>query len=79
VFKIIDEEIAVFLCRGFGYLYMLPSIRMCICNMYKYLLLEFTMYTMCVNVCYDYLFVCLLEVAGCSSCYTHSLVELGPS
>jgi hypothetical protein len=41
--------------------------RMCVCNMYKYLLLEF-MYTMCVNVSCDYLFVYLLQVMGCSYC-----------
>jgi hypothetical protein len=41
--------------------------HVCFCNMYKYLLLEF-IYTMCVNVLYDYLFVYLLEMMGCSSC-----------
>jgi hypothetical protein len=43
---------------------MVPS--MCVCNMYKYLLLQF-MYTMCVNIAYDYLIVYLLHVMGCSS------------
>lgn len=32
-----------------------------------YLLFEF-MYTRCVNASYDYLFVYLLQVTGCSSC-----------
>jgi hypothetical protein len=41
--------------------------RMCIRNMYKHLLLEF-IYMMYVNVSYDYLFVYLLQVTGCSSC-----------
>jgi hypothetical protein len=46
---------------------MVPPVRMCVCNMYKYLLLEF-MYMMCVNVLCGYLFVYLLQVMGCSSC-----------
>jgi hypothetical protein len=40
---------------------MVPSMCMCISNIYKYLLLEF-MYMICVNVSYDYVFVYILQV-----------------
>jgi hypothetical protein len=67
VFKIINEKTAVLPYHDFGCYYTVPSMRMHICNMCKYLQLEF--YILCVLLCLLLLVVYLLEVAGCSTCY----------